>query len=270
MSRPHHKARYQVDLNRIVEDVVEKPDTATMAILNLDSPINPGSFYVFFIKPMKENGVIHNFYTVFVPSGLVEQLVMALGRSQAAKKVEFFRTLSVDPKTRSAAGWIFEQVVHDFLLRTKSVTITWFDEEQSSQTVQLPDLDMRTMGNDLNLSRPFYWRPGDQNYPGINSAIVTNDHVYVIQASITSREHGTPQAGVDELWKAMPQSRKELQWKCLFVGPDEAQTKAVSALYARCLKVGDPRTREDEKREGYIPRTDLQVGRFSVFPDVLG
>jgi hypothetical protein len=164
ISRPRHKGGYQNYLNWIVEDAVNRPETVIRAILNLDNPISPGSCCVFFIKPMKENGVFHrNIFTVFVPSGLVEQLVMALGCCQAAKKIEFFRTLSVDFKTSSAGGWIFEQVVHEFLIRTKSVTILWFDEEQSSQTLEHPSLDMRTMDTDLHPPPFFYWRTGDQN-----------------------------------------------------------------------------------------------------------
>jgi hypothetical protein len=80
--------KLQDHLNRIVEDTVDKPETVIRAILNLDNPITPGSSYVSFIKPMKENGVLHrNIFTVFVPSGLVEQFVMALVRCRAAKKV---------------------------------------------------------------------------------------------------------------------------------------------------------------------------------------
>jgi hypothetical protein len=58
---------------------------------------------------------------------------------------------------------------------------------------------MRTMDTDLHSPPFFYWRPSDQKFL-TNGAIVidTNHHVYVIQASI-SREHGTSQAGVDEL-----------------------------------------------------------------------
>ena len=271
MTQPQYKAWYEGELSGIVEDIVNAPETAMRAILNLDNPINPGSSHVFFIEPKKENDVIthRNLFTVFVPSGLVEQLAMTLARCQPAKKVEFFHTLCVRSETRSAAGWIFEQVVHDFLIRTKSITIRWFDEEQSSQTLELRSLDMHTVNTDLSAPPPFYWRPDSQNYPGIDGAIVTNDHVYVIQAT-TSRKHGILQEGVDLLWQAMPQSKKVLQWKCLFVGPEETQTVAVSASYARCLMVGDRGTRENEMREGFIPRTDMQIGRFSVFTDVFG
>ena len=255
------------DLSGIIADTMSMPRAALRAILDLNNQINSGSSRVFFIKPKKENNVIYrNQFTVFVPLGLVEQLATQLIQVEVAKKVEFFCTLCVSSKTSSAAGWIFEQIIHDFLIGTESITIHWFDKEQSFQTLKLSGLDMHTMDN-LDSSPPFYWRTGSPNYPGIDGAIVTKDHVHVIQATI-SREHGTPQEGVDKLWKAMAQSKKVLQWKCLFVGPAETQTEQVSKPYAFCLKVGDRETRADTKREGLIPRTYLQVGQFTVCPGV--
>lgn len=63
------------DLSGIIADTMSTPRAALRAILDLDNQINSGSSRVFFIKPKKENNVIYrNQFTVFVPSGLVEQL----------------------------------------------------------------------------------------------------------------------------------------------------------------------------------------------------
>jgi hypothetical protein len=84
--------RYQDELNNIVAHTASTPETALWAILNLND--RSESSRVFFIKPKKENDIIHrNQFTVFVPSGLMEQLTMALDRCWAAEKVEFFHTL---------------------------------------------------------------------------------------------------------------------------------------------------------------------------------
>jgi len=61
----------------------------------------------------------------------------------------------------------------------------------------------------------------------------------------------------------MPQDKKALQWKLLFIRPIENQTEEVSVKYAG-LEVGDERTREMVERGGIL-RKHLPVGRFSLF-----
>ncbi|KAI9462576.1 hypothetical protein HD554DRAFT_1450554 [Boletus coccyginus] len=240
-----------------VTEAMGDPDAVTKALLKLDNTINPGSSGIFFVSPLKEEDIIYRgVHTVSIPTRwLVNKLVVELGRHHAAEQMKFFRALSSHPRTRSSAGWVFEEIVHEFLVRAGSVSVHWYDKNNTS-VVKLPPGVLNTYA-DLNAPPPFYWRPDDPSNRGVDSAIVTNDHIYVIQTTI-SRKHTTPQDGLNNLWRSMPQDKKALKWAMLFAGETESQTKEVSAPYARSLTVGDARTRKKDK-------VLAQVGWFSIF-----
>jgi hypothetical protein len=258
---------YEAMVNESVVAAVKAPDATIRAMLNLDNAVNPGSSKIFFIKPLREQGtILRSVHTVYVHTPwLVNKLAQELSREQAVKNVEFFHVLSAYSKTRSAAGWIFEEIIHEFLVRTKSIDAHWYgDESPCTLELSLDGLDTRTTTTELKSSPPFYWRPGNPTDPGIDGAIITLDHVYLIRATI-SREHSSPQEGVDSLWHSMPQDKKTLKWKLLFIGPVADQTEAVSAKHARCLEVGDKLTRAAVGRGGIL-RDHLPVGRLSFSP----
>jgi len=242
-----------------VAQAMANPDTVITAVLNLDNTINPGSSTVFFVKPRKaENIIYRSTPTVIVPTRwLVNKLVVELGRHQAAKQMEFFRALCANPNTRSSAGWVFEEIVHEFLVRASSISVRWGDKDETS-VLKLPSSGVLSTYAALNSRPPFYWRPSNPNDPGVDGAIVTDDHIYVIRGTI-SRNHMTPQDGVDSLWRSMPQDKKALKWEMLFVGSTETQAKEVAAPYARGLTVGDSSTRGKQ----HVP-----VGWFSIFSNV--
>jgi len=202
---------------------------------------------VFFIKPLKQdNTICRDRETIFIPTHwLCDQLLKALDHKMATKKVELYHELADYPTTRLAAGWIFEAILHKYLVCAKSIHVQWCGKT-SPQDIK------------LHSPTPIYWCPDN---PGVNGAIITRDHVYVLQVTI-SHQHSTPQLGVDKLWHAMSQDRRVLEWKLLFVGDVESQSREVSELYADGLMVGDEQTRE----EGRIPRHHLPVGWFSYSP----
>ncbi|KAI9462581.1 hypothetical protein HD554DRAFT_2316319 [Boletus coccyginus] len=197
-----------------VAQALRDPDTVVNAIFALDNTISPESSTVFFVSPLKEENIIYRrVHTVFVPTRwLLNMLLVGLGRHHAAKQMEFFRALSSHPSTRSVAGWVFEELVHEFLVRASSISVHWSDKDKTS-VLKLPSSGMLTTYADLNPPPPFYWRPGKPNNQGVDSAIVTNNHIYAIQTTISCK-HTTPQDGLDNLWRSMPQDKKALKWKC--------------------------------------------------------
>lgn len=261
--------QHETAINKIVLEAVKDPDATIRALLNLDNTVNSGLSTIFFFKPFVWEGqIFRSIHTVYFPTPwIIDKLTVELNRHQAVKKVEFFNTLCVHPSTRSAAGWVFEDFIHRYLVHAKSITIHWYSEASSRTLDLFPEaLDTRTTNADLKSSAPFYWRPASLTNPGIDGAIITKEHVYLIQATI-SREHSSPQEGIDQLWHYMPQDKKVLEWKLLFIGPVADQMEEVSSKYANCLEVGDRDTRAAVQRDGIL-RKHLPVGRFCLFPDV--
>lgn len=271
LDAPESQEAYEITVDEIAVMAMEDLDIVLRAILNLDNTGIPESSTIFFIRPLgKGKAILRTTHVVSVPTTwLSNKLLKALDLGRAVKKAEFFHTLSGNPRTRSSAGWIFESVIHEHLVRSGSINVKWYDETESSpQVLQLPS-SSNTYSDlaDLHSAAPFYWRAENLNNSGIDAAIVTEDHVYVIQATI-SRTQRDPQQGVDSLWRSMPRDKKELKWKLLFAGSAESQTKEVSAPYAHNLMVGDVKTGGTVERGG-IQRVHLPVGWFTLFPDAL-
>ncbi|KAI9462574.1 hypothetical protein HD554DRAFT_2175900 [Boletus coccyginus] len=137
------------------------PDAVIKAILKLDNSINPELSKIFFVSPLKEENTIYRgVHTVSIPTRwLVNKLVVELGRHHAAEQMKFFRALSSHPRTRSSAGWVFEEIVHEFLVRAGSVSVHWYDNNNTS-VLELPPGVLNTYA-DLNAPPPFYWCPDD-------------------------------------------------------------------------------------------------------------
>ncbi|KAF8554082.1 hypothetical protein OG21DRAFT_1509315 [Imleria badia] len=173
-------------------------------------------------------------------------------------RIDFFNLMSGHGQTRSAAGWIFEEHIHHYLLSDKSLTIHWYDARiRSPQTLALPSLRLYT-GDIKNVTTipPSYWRPKGPNFPGIDGVIFTAECIYPIQATIRD-DHPSPQAGVDMVWKSMSaETRRGLSCKFLFVGPYQDQIMSVADKHASTLT----------RKTGRQTKTPLPVGCAAVFP----
>lgn len=250
---------------------VQDPESAVNALVNLD---NPALLSIFFIRPTNKADIHHNIHIIYIPTHwLISQIVKAIITQIDVAQIEFFNVLNGYPKTHSTASQIFEEFIHHFLANGKSFTIHWYDTQTqagSSKTLSLPHLHTYTDVGSLATPSPFYWHPSSHHYPGIDGAIVTKDHVYVIQATIQWHGDKSLQVGVDQLWQSMPPAKKSLDWSLLFVGPTENQTKAVSRPYIHELRIGNSEDTRQQKKARITARTHLPVGGVSVFPTIPG
>ncbi|KAG6379458.1 hypothetical protein JVT61DRAFT_11938 [Boletus reticuloceps] len=251
----------------VMEDVgktLSDPTTVIKALLQVDNPPT-GPSTVFFIRPYRDgDGIKRTMHEVLIPTPwLADQLVISLNDNQKIEKANFVELLASDKRTRSAAGWVYEATVHELLDQTTSITVRWYDGPP--QTISFPrPLETRSTDPDLNSAPPFYWRPPRSNQAGIDGAIFAEDHVYLIQATI-SRNHPSPQNGIWKFWNDVPEDKRRLPWKLIFIGPSDDQINQASAKYSRSLQYGAARTRSALEQD-VVTKTDLPVGRFSFRP----
>ncbi|KAF8434075.1 hypothetical protein L210DRAFT_3553990 [Boletus edulis BED1] len=238
---------------------VANQDTLIRGIVAMSHPPDAAPSRIFFIRPLRKSDTIRvsrNTYEVYVPTKtLVDKLVARISDSGDARGAEFFYMMTINHRCHSVGERIFELVVHQFFIRTKSITIHWYNDHQALQTIAFHEtLDT---DSDLNSALSFYWRPRESNYPGIDGAIFTEDHVYLIQATM-SGDRPSLQEGVDKLWNDVPSKKRKLQWKMVFVGPFEDRIAQVAATHAQRLQYGAAGT-----------RSHLPVGWFHLYPNVI-
>ncbi|KAF8127068.1 hypothetical protein EV363DRAFT_1347083 [Boletus edulis] len=144
---------------------------------------------IFFIRPLRKSDPIRvsrSAYEVYVPTKtLVDKLVARISDSSDATGAEFFYMMTINHRCHSL-------VVHQFFIRTKSITIHWYNDHQALQTIAFHEtLDT---DSDLNSAPSFYWQ----------------EHVYLIQATM-SGDRPSLQEGVDKFWKDVPSKKRKLR-----------------------------------------------------------
>ncbi|KAH0834776.1 hypothetical protein J3R83DRAFT_10376, partial [Lanmaoa asiatica] len=136
-------------------------------VMGSGDPSNSGSSAIFFLRPCKVKDVSHrDIRALFVPTHwIVTRLGEELIRQTDSVKNEFFNSMSAHPDTCSAAGWIFEQFILQFLVHGNSITINWCDAPtEPPQVLTLPRLDTRVGITSLRSSLPFCWRPEERTF----------------------------------------------------------------------------------------------------------
>ena len=234
LKRPRDEEGIKMNVVDVVAKATQEPTLVFDALANCNNSVIPGLSTVFFIKPTSKTHRTCHF--VYVPTcWLISQVLDGLAHQQDNTKTAFFTAMLDHPHTQSMSHWIFEDIVHYSLTHGGSFTIHWYDQG-IVQALHIPPLVTYTAQADLNYPPPFYWRPSSSKFPGIDSAIFTVDHVYVIQATIRKKQHA-PEIGLMQLWNSVPQAKRALTWKLVFLGFHDDQVKAVSKPFATKLKI---------------------------------
>ncbi|KAF9225003.1 hypothetical protein BS17DRAFT_827727 [Gyrodon lividus] len=196
----------------------------TLKQLNIE---NTGPSCIF-IKPRQDsNGCIYRRQPiVYVPTPrIVDILATTLRHHDAHVKTSFFTIMESHSTTCGSAGAIYECWFNSLFCSGESIEYRWHGEN-IPHTLQLPIRLACTNDELKNTALPFYWIPSNTNFPGIDGVTLAYDHP-------------TPH----QLQALLPEAKKALRWKVLFVGPNEAQVLKASNKWSRKLTIGTPHRR---------------------------
>lgn len=203
--------------------------------VSLDFPDALSPFY--FLRPMKLDGnLYHKLGCMSVPTQALRALLAeGLQKQRNVTKLEFYHTLSQVPETRQTARFIYESWFHSFVCAGKKIQCEWLAQGSDDDVAQLP---IKLVGVLLPTTRdaatartpPFYWLPPHANFPGIDSALVLDDEIFVFQVTI-STEHNSPIKGLQKLRNLLPNDLKNLPWRVVFVGAENLRIKQVAECW---------------------------------------
>ncbi|KAH0832393.1 hypothetical protein J3R83DRAFT_13427 [Lanmaoa asiatica] len=240
---------YKISRSDIEEEVHDAASEAAMSSPTLLPSLQKldvkglGPSLIFFILPRKDDaGHINRrlLPRVCVPTPtLVNALGKALQRQNLYTKVAFLQVMEAHPGTRRDGGNIYERWLHPFFLGGQSIKSHWHAESNSlPATIETTKTALpSTKGALRNTQPPFYWIVPTVIFPGIDSALVTENEIFAIQVTIAFG-HPSPQEGLDKLRDLLPQALKKLEWRMLYVGPEETQITTASRQWHGKLKIG--------------------------------
>ncbi|KAH0839357.1 hypothetical protein J3R83DRAFT_40 [Lanmaoa asiatica] len=202
-----------------------------------------GPSLIFFALPKKDdaghiNRRLPPLACVPTPT-LVNALAKALQRQNLDTRVAFFQIMEAHPGTRRDGGNIYKKWLHPFFLGGRTIKPHWHVESNSlPATIETTKTALpSTKGALRNTQPPFYWIAPTVNFPGIDSVLVTENEIFAIQVTIAF-DHPSPQEGLDKPRDLLPQALKKLEWRMLYVGPEETQITEVSQQWDGKLKIG--------------------------------
>ncbi|KAI9462208.1 hypothetical protein HD554DRAFT_2289333 [Boletus coccyginus] len=203
----------------------------------LDLPDDaPSQFY--FLRPMGSpaRAISREFSCVIVPTQTIRCILAeALKAEDNLTRLRFYNALTHHPNTHQVAGFIFESWFHSFFVVHKMIDCQWVVQGHDNTIIQFPttsttagmDLIPATKNAPKSATPPYYWIPSKTNFPGIDSALVLKDEIFVFQV-IMSSVHTTPINGLQYFQEMLPHDLKNVHWRVVFVGPEEGPIKTVA------------------------------------------
>jgi hypothetical protein len=172
-------------------------------------------------------------YEFCVPTPEIARLLSAaVVTASNQEQHRFFTRMSTHPSTRSAAGWIYENFVH-IRLTEKDGHVRAFD--MSSHGHDIPTTTRIITGTVVELTSaeaPFYWRPGQSNFAGIDAIALFNHEIWAFQCTINSR-HRSVITGLAKIAESLEST--EWKWQLVIVGPIMSAAQSVQARQAALL-----------------------------------
>ncbi|KAF8347713.1 hypothetical protein F5887DRAFT_953802 [Amanita rubescens] len=192
-------------------------------------------FYI--CRPLKREGVFdRTLPSASVPTKKLRSILgVALQNLDKSVRFSFFRAPSQSDEMRQAAGFIFESWFHSYMAAGNSLRCHWAQGKLKGQTLKqlagIKNLVYATWDPLKNEKQklPFYW-VAPKKYPGINSALICDDGIYVFQVTISSK-HKPPTAGMEDLQKHLSKKLRNKPWRVVFVGDTEAAIQAVTSQW---------------------------------------
>jgi len=210
--------RLEDDMRDNVKDAAQKLAADPINVLGRIWRLSNERFVVW-IRPERNCKLISHAYipdAIRIAYALCDALVARNSHEQAA----FFRILSGTASgLRSVADHLFEPVVHNALTGGPQ-PCNWFalpeDSLQRFTSVAFGRM-ITSVENLKSAVVPFYFRPRQENFPGINGALCTEEAIYAIQ-STPSIKHSSATSSLDALNGALAVGHQypEKKWYLIF------------------------------------------------------
>ncbi|KAF8554859.1 hypothetical protein OG21DRAFT_1011314 [Imleria badia] len=167
-----------------------------------------------------------------VPTRTLRRLLgEALQKQNNFVKRQFFHALHLPASTRQAAGYIYKSWFHSYFSAGKHIECHWvqgLDGVSSQAGTNLIDTNWDTVKVEKT---PYHWvAPTGKNFPGVDSALILAEEIYVFQVTISTR-HESPKDGLETLRARLPADLKKIPWRAwrvVFVGVDDSKIKTVA------------------------------------------
>jgi hypothetical protein len=212
------------------ESVVIKA-ASTCAKTNFDSLISnsemfdfagPLSSKIFTVWPVREEPLIATPTLIIPTSYLAAVYSDALFREASSLQVSFYMKCSKFLALRGTARWLYENYCH-FLFSShgRHCSLPTSPEALIPVPIAPETTGGRTMLRNLpsNFVTPFYWRPRNANFAGIDALIHVGDTVWALQYMISSR-HSSAINDFKELRDCIGHRRQVSNWHLVIVAPE--------------------------------------------------
>lgn len=200
----------------------------------------------YFLRPMTTTtgDIDRKFSYIYVPTQTLRRILAeALQGLSNVVKLQFYNALSYHPNTLQAASFIFENWFHSFFIVEKRINCQWVRRRSAHPSARFPaqpgmpqgatDLIPATQDAPRTAAPPYYWIP-PSDFPGIDSALVLEKQIFVFQVTFRSALKSLID-GLECLRNMLPRELKDVAWKVVFVGPDEANNKYIAEHWHRRL-----------------------------------
>ncbi|KAF9228951.1 hypothetical protein BS17DRAFT_215610 [Gyrodon lividus] len=206
--------------------------------LNIESS---GPSSIFTIKPRQDSDgrIYRNEAAIYVATPTtLDLLAVNLRQRDARIKSDFFTAMGSCSTTRSSAGIIYERWFHSHFVSGQSTHCQWHD---GNLPPTLPPVTrfISTIDELKHATPPFHWIAPTTNFPGIDSALITEDNIFAIQVTLAYSLR-TPQTGLNKLRSLLPPAMRDLRWSVLFVGHSDDQVYKVSEEWVGKLIIDMP------------------------------
>ena len=183
-------------------------------LLELDFGSRDVSSKIFMLRP-KNLGSRHSPVLTIPTTFLLKALTLALSRDVATQQDVVFAMLNSHPTLRSPAGWMFENMAHVVAADPARSSLQIYT---STKRDFIPAPKVMISGNDAmgHIHAPFYWRPRETNFEGIDAVIRYGNSVWALQYTV-SRAHRAATNGLTEVHNIMNWNR-DVKWYLVMVG----------------------------------------------------
>jgi hypothetical protein len=165
---------------------------------------------------------------------IVEAVRKAFSKRSATELASYFQKVSRYAPFRSIAGHIHEQLVHRMLTSGLGSEYTWYASPNWSaetlSSINSTQVISTASGLTNAVTLPFYFLPELANYPGIDSALCSEERVVAIQMMVSST-HPSTFGGLDKLnSQLLPQHRhtEERPWCLIFAHENVDDARALA------------------------------------------
>ncbi|KAI0692108.1 hypothetical protein BC835DRAFT_1416774 [Cytidiella melzeri] len=229
VEKPTEEGIVEKAISAAVQKVVANVSVAISALGVLDMASHDNLPYLFFIRPKSKE--IRAGWQTYIPTmHMVTILAEAIVAKSTEEQTSLFRDLSMEPETQSAAGCLFENVMHARFTTVGGGPIYCFDNLGRVTEIKIPTanhLVAGTLGQLETSSPPFYWRPGTHKFPGVDSILSAADILWVFQANIGHRHgDGVANEGLRLLARHLGSEAVE-RMRLVIVGSDLEDTRSI-------------------------------------------